>query len=213
MKPGDSHHDTVYVHGSTIDDIVQIILASTPDSRWLLTGPIHSGKSEFLLRLIESIRPKKPTWRIGGVVTRGVFEDGQKVGYRAVNCLTGETFLVGMRKDIPNSLSFQISASTNVEELLRQSNVEIGDWLLFADSLERASNCIVEASRQLCDLVVIDEFGPLEANGLGLRTAIDSVLQSRCRTLVVVREQLLETAHALFAPISVMRIFPSASNT
>jgi nucleoside-triphosphatase THEP1 len=96
-----------------------------------------------------------------------------------------------MRKDIPNSLSFQISASTNVEELLRQTNVEIGDWLL----------------------VVIDEFGPLEANGLGLRTAIDSVLQSRCRTLVVVREQLLETAHALFAPISVMRIFPSAGNT
>lgn len=72
--------------------------------------------------------------------------------------------------------------------------------------LEKGRRAIVEAARSGCDPVIVDEFGPLEMSGGGLRPAVDEALHLGSRLLVVVRESLVNEVNALWGPCEVIRM-------
>jgi nucleoside-triphosphatase THEP1 len=61
-----------------------------------------------------------------------------------------------------------------------------------------ACGAIERAVESSCDLVVIDEVGPLELSSKGLMPAVESALASAANLLMVVRSSLREALQARF---------------
>ena len=61
-----------------------------------------------------------------------------------------------------------------------------------------ACGAIGRAVESSCDLVVIDEVGPLELSGKGLMPAVESALASAANLLIVVRSSLREAFQKRF---------------
>jgi len=169
----------------------------------MLTGPVNSGKSSILWRIVEQAWHLDPPWRVGGVVSSAVFADGAKLAYVGHDCLGGAAFLLTVRAPL--------DAVTH--EQLRRNGIPVpaacgqpvGQWLVLDDGLALAEQAIQRAIDTRCDLIVLDEFGPLESAGRGLRSAADAAVNSGIPTLLVVREALVEEVQRLYGAFEILR--------
>jgi len=75
---------------------------------------------------------------------------------------------------------------------------EIGDYTISRDGISFACHAIKRAVESKCDLVVIDEVGPLELSGKGLMPAVELALASAVNLLVIVRSSLKEALQKRF---------------
>jgi nucleoside-triphosphatase THEP1 len=174
-----------------------------PQSNWMLTGPVNSGKSSAVSRIVERARHLDPPWRVGGVVSSGVFTDGAKLAYMGQDCLGGPAFLLAVRTPL----------DAVTRDRLQRSGVPapstcgqpVGQWLVLDDGLALAQQAIQRAIHTRCDLIVLDEFGPLESAGRGLRPAADAAMNSGIPTLLVVREALVAEVQRLYGPFEILR--------
>ena len=66
----------------------------------------------------------------------------------------------------------------------------VGDYTISRDGILFACGAIKRAVERRCDLVVIDEVGPLELRGNGLMPAVELALASPVNVLIVVRSSL-----------------------
>jgi nucleoside-triphosphatase THEP1 len=144
----------------------------------LLVGPIASGKSRFLERLVGDLRGSGVN--VAGFLQRGVFApDGRKIGYDLVGLATGA-----------------------VHPLARRSPA--GDRWLFEETAFAAALDELPAD---AELTVIDELGHLELSGEGHAAAVERALASSTVLLVVIREALADRAEAwLSAHAGVTRV-------
>lgn len=55
---------------------------------WFLNAPIGAGKTTFCGALVDAVRAAN--WRVGGLISPGIFEDGIKTGIAVENLRTGE---------------------------------------------------------------------------------------------------------------------------
>ena len=79
-----------------------------------------------------------------------------------------------------------------------------------------ACGAIERAVESSCDVVVIDEVGPLELSGKGLMPAVESALASAANLLIVVRSSLREALQKRFPEyefVVVADLTQSASKT
>jgi nucleoside-triphosphatase THEP1 len=109
-------------------------------------------------------------------------KQGQRFGSNALDLLTG--------REIPFA---RLSSHVCVKQGER-----VGDYTISKDGIIFACGAIKRAVESRCDLVVIDEVGPLELSGKGLMPAVESALRSGVNVLIVVRSSLKEALQKRF---------------
>jgi nucleoside-triphosphatase THEP1 len=140
----------------------------------LLTGEIQSGKTSLCLEVVAAARVAKV--QLGGLVSPGVFQAGEKIAIDVLDLKSGE------HKRLANRSG---SSSTGLSTQRWDFLPEAVTW----------GKQILEMSVP-CELLVIDELGPLEfLRAEGWMTGFEAVASGEYRAaLLVIRPSLLEKA-------------------
>ncbi|MFZ5809493.1 MAG: nucleoside-triphosphatase [Chloroflexota bacterium] len=159
---------------------------------WLVTGASTSGKTTFCQNYL--LQKRLAGWQVAGILTPAVFENGEKSAFQAVNLSTGESRLLAVKA--PG----------------RQQDILVGEWALRPETLHWGNQILDQITA--CDLLVIDELGPLEfLQGGGWQSAFPLLERGAFRlALVVVRPQLVKMACSRFRIAHQINVQTSPSN-
>jgi nucleoside-triphosphatase THEP1 len=137
----------------------------------LLTGEREVGKTYLCQRVVEEARRRG--FHCAGVLSPARFEGQDKVGICLVDVASGESRPLASADDVPHGVRW-------------------GRYRFMPSSLAWGSELLDGATP--CDLLVVDELGPLEVEkGQGLVKAFDVLVQGGFSlALVVVRTALLD---------------------
>lgn len=108
--------------------------------RLIVTGPSGAGKTTFCQQVVASARAAG--WQMAGLLSLPRFEDGRKTGIIACDLFSGEQRLLASCR--PNELR----------------GLTFGQWNFDSQALAWG-NAVLE-DVPLCDLLIVDELGPLE---------------------------------------------------
>jgi len=137
----------------------------------LVSGAIGAGKTTVCQKVVEAARARG--FACGGLLTPPLIEDGRKVGIVGVDLGSGER---------------RVLARTDHD----LGGPCVGCYHFTADAFAWANAVIASAVEAGCDLLVVDEIGPLElVQGGGLAPTLD-VLGAAPRALIVVRISLVD---------------------
>ena len=122
----------------------------------LITGPINSGKSSAMMKLV--LQEKAVGFSPTGIIARGVIEDGRKIGFDVIDLSSDEIKpLARMNWDILDGF-------------------KVGKYIFARDGFEFASKALLNYHSD--GIVFLDEAGPLELDDRGyadcLRQLVDS---------------------------------------
>ena len=138
----------------------------------LVVGAPRSGKTSWCREYVGWRR--KSGSSVGGVLCPAIEEQGRRVGSNALDLLTG--------REVPFA---------RLSRLRRFKGGEVaGDYTISRSGILFACGAIRRAIESTCDLVVIDEVGPLELRDKGLMPAVKLALASPVDVLMVVRSSL-----------------------
>jgi len=137
---------------------------------FILTGPVHAGKTTFLQGFLEE--RKNAGLRLNGILSLAHFEGRTRLGYDALDLQTGERF--------PLLRKFPDPGRTRV-----------GPYVVVPEALVRARSLV--CNFQDSDLCVIDEMGPLELAGEGFWPCYIKLQEHRRPVLAVVRRELVRS--------------------
>jgi len=113
---------------------------------WLVVGESGSGKTTFCQQVVALARQRGAT--VGGLLCPARLENGTKVGFDVLDLSSGVQRRLGWQREIAAPLPFTAPP------------IAIGDWLLDGEALDWGNQVL---RRSLpCDLLIIDELGPLE---------------------------------------------------
>jgi molybdenum cofactor guanylyltransferase len=149
--------------------------------RLLVVGEPGSGKTTWCREYL-AYRRKKGA-RVGGILCTAIEQQGQRIGCNALDLLTGQ--------EVPFA---RLSSQGWFKEGER-----VGDYSISKDGILVACGAIERAVESRCDLVIIDEVGPLELHGTGLMPAVELALASAVDVLIVVRSRLKEALRRRFS--------------
>jgi molybdopterin-guanine dinucleotide biosynthesis protein A len=150
--------------------------------RLLITGESGSGKTSWCREYID--RRRKSGSTVGGILSPAIEKQGQRIGSNALDLLTGQ--------EVPFA---RLSRHNSFKE-----GDKVGDYTISRDGILFACDAIERALESRCDLVVIDEVGPLELQGKGLMPAVELALaSSTINVLIVVRSSLREALQKHFS--------------
>ncbi|WP_298005169.1 MULTISPECIES: nucleoside-triphosphatase [Anaerolinea] len=153
---------------------------------WIVTGWRGSGKTTFCREMVQAAS------RIGldpaGLISPAGFKQDQKDSIWAEAIRSGEKRLLAT--DRPRT----------------QEDLAFGDWYFNQSTLEWGNEVL--KSSVPCDVLVIDELGPLEFHfSLGWVSAMDVIRTGNYHlALVVVRPELLETAKIILQPVNTIQM-------
>jgi nucleoside-triphosphatase THEP1 len=149
----------------------------TDPKRIILTGMREVGKTTLLLHLVEAAKVQKIDIR--GVISPAVIANGQKVAIDLYLIHSGQQVRLA-------NLNRQNSKSTIATEY----------WAFDSDNLALGNKILAESTP--CDLLVIDELGPIELErGQGWQDGINAVDSKLYKMAVlVIRPSLVALAQA-----------------
>lgn len=104
----------------------------------LLTGKSDIGKTRYCQELVKVA--KKSDRNCAGILSLKLVDEGETIGYEAMDIRTGEKRILADRSS--------------------KSKIVLGDWFFNPQTLAWGNGIL--AATQSCDLFVIDELGPLE---------------------------------------------------
>jgi nucleoside-triphosphatase len=140
--------------------------------RLLVVGEPRSGKTSWCSNYIE--RRRKSGSSVGGILSLATDRQGRRIGFNVIDLLTGQ--------EVPFA---RLSSHRCFKEGKR-----VGDYTISKDGILFGRGAIERAVDSSCDLVVVDEVGPLELSGEGLMPAVEMALASSADLLIVVRSSL-----------------------
>jgi molybdopterin-guanine dinucleotide biosynthesis protein A len=149
--------------------------------RLLVVGESGSGKTSWCRKYIDQRRKAGST--VGGILSPAIEKKGQRVGSNALDLLTGQ--------EIPFARLLRYSS-------FKEGEV-VGDYNISRDGILFACDAIERAVESRCEMVVIDEVGPLELGGKGLMPAVELAVYSAVNVLIVVRSSLKEALQKRFS--------------
>jgi nucleoside-triphosphatase THEP1 len=137
---------------------------------FILTGPVHSGKTTLLKRVAQEFKRKKLV--VSGFLSEAVFGGQERVGY--------DLFDLKEEKSIP---------------LIRREGKKgwqrVGSYFFVPSGIEEAQSIVSRS--QNSDICVVDEVGPLELSGKGFWPALKPILfPPLIPFLITVRQSILE---------------------
>jgi nucleoside-triphosphatase THEP1 len=140
----------------------------------LITGPTGSGKSAWCYTFVE--RSRANGLKVGGVLSRPVLQEEQKVGIHLMDLITGQV---------------KTLATLRTAE---SKGLMTGRWEFDLQTMTWANQIL----RNLppCDIVIIDELGPLEfSRDEGLQEGMH-IVDDKCfpEIYAVVRPELVSRA-------------------
>ena len=140
----------------------------------ILTGPREAGKTAACHRLATLATARG--WTVAGVLSPAVFQGGRKVGISLFDLSSGLSrhFASRLQRPDPGGLGY-----------------------CFEEAAISWANDVL-SSAPPCDLLVVDEVGPLEIlYGKGIATAFGVLRQGRYRlAVIVVRPELIDAFQA-----------------
>ena len=142
----------------------------------LWTGRKHSGKTTSAARLVGMARDEG--FDTAGLLAEALYHDGRLIGFDAIDLQTeNRAPLARRRSEGGGSVPFDF----------------------VAEGVELGRNALSIAATESADLVVVDEFGPLEMNSQGWRTDVDLLVRtSEALILLVVRGELAGQVQHLY---------------
>jgi nucleoside-triphosphatase len=155
----------------------------------LLTGESGCGKTTLCMRVVSTL--KTAGLNVAGVLTLPYFAKGEKIRLDLEDARTGEQ-------------------RTLAERTVKGQGTADLAWRFDDTALQKGAQILQEATP--CDVLVVDELGPLELiHGSGWIVALDVLRAQNYRNaLVVVRPELVETFRAyLKSDMQVMSITPA----
>ena len=151
-------------------------MKSKPNKLILFTGRKHSGKTTAAERLVRQVRSEG--FRVGGLLAPSIYEDNRLVGFGAVD------LRVERQIDLANR---------------RTEEGEEGRWEFTESGLKLGKAALNPSAASSADLIIVDEFGPLELDGGGWRKEVDLLLSSTdVPVMLVVRQELEERVQRLY---------------
>lgn len=144
---------------------------------WILTGTRGSGKTTLCQRL--AAEAHSLGWDVAGVISPAVYEGGEKIGTEAVDLRSREGRLIAQRP--PNSNGNSAARPT---------------WVYDQTALVWV-NQVLNGSVP-CDMLVLDELGPLELEaGQGWNAGLKALDSRNYQVgLVTIRRELLAAARS-----------------
>ncbi len=164
-------------------------------SFFILTGRRGSGKTSLCTRVFEEAR--KRGLDTAGIFCPAVFKDGQKIGISARDARSGETrLLAGKIRRQGSESGLKRGFRLEAEELPSGIQTKIWD---FDESVLEWGNSVFSCACP-CDLLFVDEIGPLELEkGQGWMDALDALRSRLYRScILVIRPELVARAQELF---------------
>lgn len=135
---------------------------------FILTGPVHTGKTTRLMH-----------WAASQNKIDGIFQP----------IIDDKRFIYQIASRALKSL--EVSASAKDEH-----TIKIGNYSFSKETFEWAQNILINCLKKNLDWLVIDEIGPLELEGNGLEPAVSSIINARenvsAKIVCVVREEILQ---------------------
>jgi nucleoside-triphosphatase THEP1 len=143
----------------------------------LWIGEKHCGKTTSAANLVEIARAEG--FNIAGILAPSIYNDSKLIGFDTLN-LRNENRAPLARREINTS--------------------NTGPFTFIADGLKLGKDALSADATKSADLVIIDEFGPLELNGKGWRKNVDSLLTTNNAViLLVIRQELADEVQQLYA--------------
>ncbi|MHC1740491.1 MAG: nucleoside-triphosphatase [Anaerolineaceae bacterium] len=145
---------------------------------FILSGPREVGKTTLIQRMLEQLHFINMTTT--GVISPAVYENNIKTGIDIMDVRSG------MKKRLADRRKGEI------EGVLTER------WKFFPEALTWGNNVLAESTP--CDLMVVDELGPIELErGQGLQNGISEITRGKyLAAVVVIRPELLENALRLW---------------
>ena len=152
----------------------------------ILTGPRGAGKTTLCARFIDQAR--EAGWCVAGVLSPARFVDGEKTGIDMVDLTSNERRELAMRS---------FTASSEIRTIGYAFDPQAMGW----------GNEILSENRN-CDLLVVDELGPLELRRhQGWQAGLIALDRGKYRlALAVVRPELLGDAQLRWPEAEVIEI-------
>jgi molybdenum cofactor guanylyltransferase len=147
----------------------------------LVIGEPGSGKTSWCRQYIDQQRRSGSS--VGGILSPAIEKQGQRIGSNALDLLTSQ--------EVPFA---RLSCLRCFE-----GGETVGDYIISKEGISFACDAIKRAVKSRCELVVIDEVGPLELRGKGIMPAVELALASPVYVLIVVRSSLRETLQRHFS--------------
>jgi len=142
----------------------------------LWTGEKHSGKTTSAAKLVETARGEG--FNVAGLLAPSLYRDGKLLGFDAID-LQNET-------RVP----------------LAKRNTDAGKTERFTflpEGLKLGNAALSATTAKSADIVIVDEFGPLELDGGLWRENVDSLLaSSSALVLLVVRRELADAVRHVY---------------
>ncbi|WP_410507118.1 NTPase [Methanosarcina hadiensis] len=130
--------------------------------RIAVTGSPGTGKSTVVAKVAEKLA-SQPGFKIGGIRTAEIRKGGHREGFSIQDLVTGET----------GTLSH-----------IKGNGHRLGKYRINMEDLERIGVNAIRNSL-FCDLVIIDEIGPMELISGAFVAAVEEVLESNKPILAV----------------------------
>lgn len=130
----------------------------------LLTGAPGVGKTTVMVRAVEALKTR--CFNVGGMVSLEVREGGVRVGFEILDLASGKRGWL---------------ASVN-----HKVGPQVGKYNIHLNDLDVVGAQAITAALANCDVVVIDEVGPMELFSEKFKEAVQKVLASQKVVLMVV---------------------------
>ena len=146
---------------------------------FLVTGPPGIGKTTLLLETVNLL--KKRGFKVGGMLSHEVRENGNRIGFEIVD--------LGSEK------------RGCLAHVNQQTGPQVGKYRVNMKDLENIGAEAIAAAVSKCEIVAIDEIGPMELFSQKFRSAVKNALQSSRTTIAVVhwkaKDRLIDYARGM----------------
>jgi nucleoside-triphosphatase len=142
----------------------------------LLTGKPGVGKTTVLMKAVSALKEKG--YRVGGIISREVREGETRMGFEILDLSSGRRgWLARMNKG---------------------HGPQVGKYRVNIKNLDAIGADAIADALEICDIIAIDEIGPMELFSEGFKQATRKALESRKPVLAVVhwkaRDRLINEA-------------------
>ena len=146
----------------------------------LWMGQKHCGKTTSVAKLAQLVRDEG--FKVAGVLAPSLYHKGKLIGFDVIDLQSEARAPLARRK---------VDKSDTTSFTFIDAGFELGNAALRPSAANFA------------EIIIVDEFGPLEVDGGGWRRGVDLLLRSTdALILLVVRQELVEQVQRLYATIT-----------